>query len=54
MIHRPEEGKQEELVAVAGSAVGIPAAGCSLPAGLGNQVVADHMLLAGSSYSGCK
>lgn len=53
MIHRPEEGKQEELVAVAGSAVGIPAAGCSLPAGLGNQVV-DHMLLAGSSYSGCK
>lgn len=50
---QPEEDKQEEPVAAAGFAAGIPVAGRSLPAGLGSPAVAGHMLLAGSSYFGC-
>lgn len=46
-------GKQEEPVAAVGSAAGIPAAGHSLAAGPGTQVVVGHILLAGSSYFGC-
>lgn len=48
-----EEGKQEEPVAAAGPAAGIPAAGRNLPPGPGSQTVAGRMLLAGSSYFGC-
>lgn len=51
---QPEEDKQEEPVAAAGSAAGTrSAAGRSLPAGPGSQAVAGHMLLAGSSCFGC-
>lgn len=56
VVHRnqqPEEGKQEEPVAAAGQAAGIPAAVRSLPVGPGSPAVAGHMLLAGSSCSGC-
>ena len=50
---QPEEDRQEEPVAAAGSVAGIPAAGHSLPAGPGSQAVVGHKLLAGSSYFGC-
>lgn len=50
---RLEEDKQEEPVAAAGFAAGIPAAGHSLPAEPGSPTVAGHMLLAGSSCFGC-
>lgn len=49
----PEEGKQEELVAAVGSAVGSPAVGCIQPADPGIRAVAVHKMLVGSRSFGC-